>query len=48
VLSLTVGFEDGDVVEIPVELIVIKPETDDETVGNLETSIFHRYLHDAP
>jgi hypothetical protein len=48
VRSFTVGFEDGDVVEIPVELIVIEPEADDETVGDLETAIFYRHLHDAP
>jgi len=37
----------GDIAQVPVELLVVEAEADDEAVRDLEATEFHRHLDDA-
>ena len=47
-LSNTIRSQHRNIVEIPVELVIIETKTDDEMIGDFETSVLDGHLYYAP
>src|SRR5579864_6747996 len=42
-----VGFHDGHLRQVPIELVVVEAKSPHKPVGNLETAVVHRNLHNT-